>query len=323
MGRPLRHWEPDTYYHISNRCFQARYYLKPSKGVNKVILGCLARYAQRYGIEIVCYVFMSNHYHIIARAPLGNMSEFMGNFQREVSKRLNPIRNRDNAFWQRRFSAEPILDEKAFYNMVNYVMNNPLNALLVTHVSQWEGLNSWETQLSNDGRITGEYMNHTLLARLQREDPSTPEEEAIEHHTIQLKPPRFVKGANTAERNENLAKHVHDYQKKMSAMLYESEDAETTKQVLADEQSTFLGRSWDYCPPNPKRSRRPLCHTTKDELFETHRKKMWDIRDAYRVAMQKHRQGKKAVRFPEGTIPPGWTRCVGAPEPERSTQAKP
>ena len=60
---------------------------------------------------------------------------------------------------------------------------------------------------------------------------------------------------------------------------------------------------------------RPLCHAscpeTRDGWVETYRETV----DLYRHAVARWRNGHTDVEFPEGTIPPGHVRCVGAPPP--------
>jgi len=40
----------------------------------------LERFAEKYETEILAYVMMSNHFHLMVKTPRGNLREFMRHF---------------------------------------------------------------------------------------------------------------------------------------------------------------------------------------------------------------------------------------------------
>lgn len=76
MGTPLRDCNPATIHLVTNRTEGAFNYLRPSKDVNKVIGGVYARYQEILKIKLFAYTVMSNHQHLLAQAPLGNLNVF-------------------------------------------------------------------------------------------------------------------------------------------------------------------------------------------------------------------------------------------------------
>ena len=54
----------------------------------------------------------------------------------------------------------------------------------------------------------------------------------------------------------------------------------------------------------PKRSRRPLCHTTIPKLFFAFREEWWEFRRDYAAASERYRAGAYYTRFPEGALRP-------------------
>jgi len=73
MGRPLRRQLAETVYLVTNRTLEERFWLKPTAETRKILGGWLAYAAQRYGVELYAFVVMSNHVHLLLRAPLGNL----------------------------------------------------------------------------------------------------------------------------------------------------------------------------------------------------------------------------------------------------------
>ena len=68
MSRHLR-FIPDSgaLVEVTCRTIQGRLLLCPSQQFNDTILGVLGRAQREYPVEIVAYVFASNHYHLLLR----------------------------------------------------------------------------------------------------------------------------------------------------------------------------------------------------------------------------------------------------------------
>ena len=60
MGYPLRVFDPDCIYFVTNRCAQGRLLMTPSPRLNMLIGGVLAQACERYGVTLFAYVFVSN-----------------------------------------------------------------------------------------------------------------------------------------------------------------------------------------------------------------------------------------------------------------------
>jgi len=68
MARRLRCIPQDgSLVEVTSRTLHGRLLLRPSREVNDMIAGALGRAQRRYEVEIVCYVFLSNHYHLLVR----------------------------------------------------------------------------------------------------------------------------------------------------------------------------------------------------------------------------------------------------------------
>ena len=74
-----------------------------------------------------------------------------------------------------------------------------------------------------------------------------------------------------------------------------------------------MAQHWSTRPKKTKRSPKPLCHSSCPKKRKEHREEVQQITDWYKEAMAHMRRGRANPPFPDGTIPPGRTRCVGAP----------
>ena len=147
MPRPLRVCRPDDIFFITNRCLESRFFFAPG-GSDEVSLTCLQLLGSaqaRYGVEIFGFVLMCNHFHLIARAPKLNLSEFMCHFQTQLAKFINGYRGRCGTVFPKRFDAVHVADDEALLAATLYLLENPTRAGLVEHPEGWPLAISHET----------------------------------------------------------------------------------------------------------------------------------------------------------------------------------
>ena len=158
MGWPLRMFDPLKIYFVTVRCFQRRLLMRPSSETNDVLGGVLARAAHRNEVELFAFVFASNHLHLLVRAPRGNLPRFMQYLLTNASKKVGRLVRWKGKFWERRYSAEPVLDEIALLGDRNEARGRditagggaPAHERLETHRAQ--GLQV-EARLIFDGQL--------------------------------------------------------------------------------------------------------------------------------------------------------------------------
>lgn len=304
MARRIRYQDPNHFYLVTNRCFQARYLLRPDRACNEILRGCLARYAAVHAIELVCFVFMGNHFHLILRAPNRNLHLFMRDFQREIARRINMLRGRTGTMFPRRYAAEPILDDAAMQQKINYVLNNPVRANLVTHLEHWPGVSSWDAHKSGKP-IVGHFFDASLWAKLRQENAHASRAQAMKKCTIDLVLPDFLKRLGNDEGQEKLLKSVE------SRRLHLRKH-ECSKLFRVAGARRVLRKHWSDKPSKPANSPQPICHSSCPELRRQYIDGLSRITARYRQALQRFQEGHSNVTFPEGTIPPGWTTCICA-----------
>ena len=147
MPRLIRVQHPDSIYLITNRCLHSRFLFAPGQSnlLSHTILQLLAASQARFNVHIFAFVFLSNHFHLIVRAPLMNLSQFMCHFQTQLAKFINHLRGRSGTVFPTRFDAQYIVDDPALLSTTLYLLANPTRANLVTHPDQWPSLISHHT----------------------------------------------------------------------------------------------------------------------------------------------------------------------------------
>ena len=140
MGRGLRMYEADGYYFVTARTFQSRLLLRPTPQLAEVIGGVLARASRTTGVQLCGFVAASNHVHLLCRARDGALSRFMQYVLANISKKAARLVGWRGQFWERRFSAEPVLDDGALEGRLKYILAHGVKEGLVRRVAQWPGL---------------------------------------------------------------------------------------------------------------------------------------------------------------------------------------
>ncbi len=103
--------------------------------VRRVIL-----YEDGKNITIICYCIMPNHVHLVFELLKNNrgISKIMQSIKRVSSKRSNEFLRRTGKFWQDESFDRWVRDDKELFNIINYVLENPVNAGLADDWSKWQ-----------------------------------------------------------------------------------------------------------------------------------------------------------------------------------------
>ncbi len=296
---PLRDLDPNKYHLVTNRTVAAELWLLPLRERRKTIGGIIARAQEKHLVEIYAVCVLSNHYHMVVRAPHGNLSLFERDVNKEIAKRLNRFTGREGSLWGRRFSAQPAPLEVDLLDAVLYTLTNPVHHNLVKHPRHWPGLTSyWQNCGSKNKEFKfTHYSDYNKARRRKKRQRPVKIEDFQSTHTLRISPLPMFKHLSEEE------------QARMVSELIE----ERTNDLLAKAQEAgggFLGRkrllnqSFGARPKNIKRSPRPACYTKCAVTRQRFRKEAKARREEYTIASRKYRSGEWGVRFPAYSYKP-------------------
>ena len=92
----------------------------------KIFLNALAQAREQFGLVLHAYCLMSNHYHLAAQTPRGNLSQAMGWMQTTYSVRFNRRHVRSGHLFQGRFKAHLVEADAYARSLVMYIHLNPV-----------------------------------------------------------------------------------------------------------------------------------------------------------------------------------------------------
>ena len=296
MAYPIRHFEPQTIYFITSRTIDSRLLMVPTDKTNELIGGILARAVRQCEVELFAYVFTSNHFHAMVRAPSGvAMSTFMQRLQSNIAVKVGRLVDCRGPFFARRYSAEPIVDEEAHVKRLVYILSHGVKEGLVSEVKKWPGLSCTQALLDGATASLHRWRNWSRrwrrganeVGRFSEECPSEPE-------SLTLTPLPCWARLSAAERGRRVALLIADI------------DAGATNKAGLD-AIQIISQHPHSRPQQTKRTPRPKAHASTTELWIETVRRYGAFVAHYRQASRRWLEGHFDVEFPLNCFrPPPW-----------------
>lgn len=298
MGQTLRYECSKTIWLITTRTIKSRLWFVNNRAFHRAVAAYLAKYQAKYGVDIFGFIIMGNHYHLVARFPKGNKSEFMRSFNARFAVLASQfIPGSDiGKVWSRRYSSEPLLKSQDVEYWMLYCALNPVTSNLVADPDDYPTYNSYR-DAANGRERSFELYNPAGFREAKR---------------------RGRKKISISDFKETYTLHYsrlpgHENKNQQEYFTYiEGKRLERWKEELKDRQfpelASVLGTRPGARPVNSKvserNSKRPLCLTLCANARKEYRKFYFDLRDRFRKASTAYRLGNTTALFPSGTYPP-------------------
>ncbi len=130
MARPLRVEYPGAFYHISSRGNSRQDIFKTKKDYI-IFLDILKDNIERYNWRCYAYCLMSNHYHLLIKTLDPNLAQGMRQLNGVYTQKFNYSHKTVGHVFQGRYKAILVDEEKYFYELVRYIVLNPIRAKMV------------------------------------------------------------------------------------------------------------------------------------------------------------------------------------------------
>lgn len=136
MSRPLRIEYPNAFYHVMNRGLnrQAIYLIDADY---EIFLRTLKETSNLFGIKILSYCLMPNHYHLLLSTPKANLSRAMRHLNGVYTQRFNRLHKKDGPLFRGRYKAILVQKDKYLTHVIRYIHLNPVQAHLVKEASRY------------------------------------------------------------------------------------------------------------------------------------------------------------------------------------------
>ena len=293
MPRPRRNTNPEYIRLVTIRTQNAKLYMVPSKELNQIVGGVLAKYQQKYKIIIYGLIFLSNHYHLLLKAPKANLWSFEQAVNREIAKRVNRYLKREGHFWARRYDEQIVVQKADVLTALLYIVCNAVKHKLINNPLSWPGL-SCIKQLLSEKDETYYYTDYTAYSKAKLKDKNVNINDFKIKYTLKITPIPTLANLSYKKRikflKAKIAKELSKYKEEISSFLGK-------EKIL--KQNPFSR------PRVVSKRKRPICYT-KDYLaklnFIKEIYKPWN--ETYQIASEEFRKGVLDACFPEFSIKP-------------------
>jgi len=294
VGRPIRFFQPEGFYFVTARCFQARLLLRPSAETNALVGGTLARAVELYRVDLFGFVVASNHLHLLVRARHGNLPQFMQYLLSNIAKKVGRLVAWRGSLWERRYAAEPVLDDEALIGRLRYILSHGVKEGLVRKCADWPGL-SCLGQLLGDAVRYFQWFDWTARWKHGRREATRKllDERWARPVVLEVKPLPCWAYLSSMQRRARIAEFV---------MSIERDGRLSGAGVLGP--ARVIAQRPHQVPSHVKRSPGPVCHATTREGRETFREMYRAFVALFREASRRWRMGEVRVLFPRLAIRP-------------------
>jgi REP element-mobilizing transposase RayT len=300
VGRDLRHIpEGGGLVEVTDRCFQARFLLRPSPRLNALFVGALVRAAKRHGVGVVDYRVLSNHYHLllICHEPW-RLAAFMRDFKSKLAKEIQRLHAWSGPVFPHRYHAVPISDEpEAQVGRLRYLLQQGVKEGLVASPRHWPGAHGTKALLT--GRpVAGVWIDRTAQFRALQRGEEAGERAFTTDEELELVALPCWSDLDPAERQAEVRAMVREIEGQAS------ERAKTTGRPVLGRRE-ILCRHPHSSPAIENRSPAPRFHAASKRVRKQLERSYYAFLDAYRTAAEALRAGRfHQAHFPPGAIPP-------------------
>lgn len=296
MGTPLRNRDPEKFHLITLRTQEARLWMVPSKKLNELLGGIIARYQELCHIAIYAYNFLSNHKHLLIRAPKQNLDEFEENINREISRRVNHLLKRKGKFWASRYKDQVCVDAVDDpLEALLYIVTNPTKHGLVRYSKNWPGLNCYQ-QLLNHSERTFNFTHYTEYNQARKSAKKEGKYVKIQDyqttHTLKLSVLPQFRSLSRDKRSSKLKGLIMDRNLELIAEREAQGKGFMGAQAVRRQAAGAI-------PKEVSNSPQPSCYSKSPERIAEYCEERSYWTECYSAASWAYRLGDYKVKFPE------------------------
>jgi hypothetical protein len=248
-------------------------------------------------VRLHAFTFASNHFHLLVWARGAALASFMQYLRANLSKKVGRLVEWSGGFWERRYSAEPVLDDEALMGRLRYVLAHGVKEGLVEKSADWPGLTCLP-QLLGPARRLFRWFNWTKRwSKRGSENVGGAQghfaQEWAEPVELEVAPLPCWEGLGEEERQRAVRGLVEEVEAEARAR---GTPVLGARAVRAQHPHTR--------PEHLKRSPRPLGHASTREALKELREEYRAFVAAFREAAARWRRGDFLARFPLYSFPP-------------------
>ncbi|MDR7563885.1 MAG: transposase [Armatimonadota bacterium] len=193
MPRRRRGVLPEGVYHVTSRGNRReRLFYTPE--AFEEYLKLLRRVSERYGVDVLAYVLMPNHVHLLLRAPEAVLPAFMRDLHGRFAQWHNRRYHLTGHVFEGRYRCWPCTEDRYLWALVRYLHDNPVRAGLADHAQDYRW-SSFRAHAGQPDGVTAVAVLQALLGVRQADDLTWHPWAAATPAPVRTTPPRTPPGS--------------------------------------------------------------------------------------------------------------------------------
>ncbi|MBX7195847.1 MAG: transposase [Sandaracinaceae bacterium] len=296
-----RHFAPDQdLVHVSFKCVGDAFLMRPDAYTSFVIASALEQAAEKYGVRIHAFCFVSNHAHLLVGIQGCRLDSFMQYLKSLIALALNLHRERDGAFFKRRYRAEPILSVEAAVGIEQYVHQQAVKHELVERAVEWPGLCSYRAVIEGRASVEASWFDDERW----REAGASRRDRArfVRMASVPLTPlPHRVGLTDRELRAQRRA--LEENMKDVEAAVARERRDEGARRLPKPSSYTTQDPNGLPARRREQKTPQPYAHGS-DAQVQAYEQAYAEVMAAYDIASERYRETGVLCPFPAGTFPP-------------------
>ncbi|MGI6066482.1 MAG: transposase [Bacillota bacterium] len=136
MGRKPRLEFKGAIYHVIKRG-NNRDFIFQGRDDKESLLKYLQSVKEDFPFNLLGYVIMNNHYHLIIETEDKPLHKIMQRLNNLYSKDYNKRHNRSDHVFGARYKGILVMDDKYLFSLLRYIHNNPVRASICQNIAQY------------------------------------------------------------------------------------------------------------------------------------------------------------------------------------------
>lgn len=124
-------------YHVTSRSNNKEWFTLAMPEMWQLCQDSLKEALEIHSVEIISFVLMANHYHLLVITPSGNLDSFMYEFNKRLAIKIKLQTGQINRIFGGRYKWCLIESQRYLLNCYKYIYQNPIRARLVTNCEDY------------------------------------------------------------------------------------------------------------------------------------------------------------------------------------------
>ena len=146
MGRRTRSYLPGAAFHITSRTSGHSHWWE-DEALRTEIVGYLADALRRTDAQLLAYVIMTNHFHLVVRQGDDPLARLMQPVCRRIALMVRRVHEREGHIFERVFRDKPCTDAAQLRQVIYYIHRNPEKAGMCVTAAEY----AWSSCCSYNG----------------------------------------------------------------------------------------------------------------------------------------------------------------------------